>query len=468
MANTVIWANNDSTTLASSLSSSATTATLVNGASFPTPASGQFTPITLISATNPLTFEIVYCTIRSGNTITITRAREGTTALAFNAGDLVQNLVTAGTVALLVQPSEPWTWSATQTYSISPVLNNNIGIIGKSTGGASTTMLNYNSSNYVGMYGGIAGFSIGNNAASANNMLMDDTGNVTFRGGIVSSAVNPNGFSVEFGTGTYCSGWRNDGNYTFLLLTGSSGGTYNSLRPFYTTNATGAVTIDGTGAGTTFGGPATVNGTFTTTNINYLNSGLSVMDGIQIGSATPGWTGPIGTLTPGVEFLGTGYGSSEIFSNNANHVPLELGVNYTFSSGDILGFYYNTTHVGGVQTDGTYTLYTGTSDANLKIKRSEIANSGEIIDGIEALWFNWRTNPDGTQQPGFFAQQLHSVYPWAVVPGKGLPGDDDFRAWSIDKSVLMPVVIAELKDCRQRIAALEAAIAKLLDAARDA
>jgi len=32
----------------------------------------------------------------------------------------------------------------------------------------------------------------------------------------------------------------------------------------------------------------------------------------------------------------------------------------------------------------------------------------------------------------------------------------------------MPVVIAELKDCRQRIAALEAAIAKLLDAARDA
>lgn len=216
-------------------------------------------------------------------------------------------------------------------------------------------------------------------------------------------------------------------------------------------------------AGATFTGAVAVDNTFATTSTNFLTGGVTVMDGIQIGSSTPGWAGPISTTTPGVQVLGTGFGSSEIYSNTSVHPPLELGVNYTYTSGDILGFYYGTTRVGGVQTDGSLIIISGTSDANLKIKRSEIANSGEIVDGIEALWFNWRTDPDGTQQPGFFAQQLHSVYPWAVVPGKGLPGDDDFRAWSVDKSVLMPVVIAELKDSRKRIAALEAAIARLLE-----
>lgn len=49
---------------------------------------------------------------------------------------------------------------------------------------------------------------------------------------------------------------RNDGSSTYLLLTnnGSPYGSFNSLRPFAISNATGAVSLDGTGAGTTVGG----------------------------------------------------------------------------------------------------------------------------------------------------------------------------------------------------------------------
>ncbi|HVY15946.1 MAG TPA: hypothetical protein VHB27_12015 [Rhodopila sp.] len=103
MANIAVFANNDTTTLAATITSSQTSITLVNGASFPTPAAGQFFPLTLISASNSSIFEITHCTARSGNTVTVVRGQEGTTAAAFNAGDLAQNLLTAAVMSQMMQ-----------------------------------------------------------------------------------------------------------------------------------------------------------------------------------------------------------------------------------------------------------------------------------------------------------------------------------------------------------------------------
>jgi hypothetical protein len=102
-----VWADNAATTLALPISNSATTCTLDSGtgALFPNPTGGQVFSVTLISASNPNLYEIAYCTARSGDVLTITRGEEGTTALAWNAGDLAQNLVTAGLLNDLVVPS---------------------------------------------------------------------------------------------------------------------------------------------------------------------------------------------------------------------------------------------------------------------------------------------------------------------------------------------------------------------------
>ena len=101
-----LFTNNASTTLASSLTSIATTLTVVSGsgAKFPNPGSGQQFALTLIEASNPNLFEIVYCTARSTDTLTIVRAQEGTTATAFNAGDLANHYVTAATLGTFSQP----------------------------------------------------------------------------------------------------------------------------------------------------------------------------------------------------------------------------------------------------------------------------------------------------------------------------------------------------------------------------
>ena len=92
-----VFANNVNTTLASGISSSATTMTLSSSANLPSsiPA-GEFFVLTLNDVATRGVFEIVYATAVSGATVTIVRAQEGTAALAWLAGDYIYSGVTAG------------------------------------------------------------------------------------------------------------------------------------------------------------------------------------------------------------------------------------------------------------------------------------------------------------------------------------------------------------------------------------
>jgi len=100
-----LFTNNAATGLVSPITSSATTLT-VNGGSgtlFPNPTGGNYFMITLISSSSG-NMEIVQCTARSGDTFTIVRAQEGTTAQAFAIGDSVQLRITAGSLQTFANP----------------------------------------------------------------------------------------------------------------------------------------------------------------------------------------------------------------------------------------------------------------------------------------------------------------------------------------------------------------------------
>lgn len=101
-----LFTNNAATGLVSPITSSATTLT-VNGGSgtlFPNPTGGNYFMITLISSSSG-NMEIVQCTARSGDTFTIVRAQEGTTAQAFATGDAVQLRITAGSLQTFANPT---------------------------------------------------------------------------------------------------------------------------------------------------------------------------------------------------------------------------------------------------------------------------------------------------------------------------------------------------------------------------
>jgi len=99
MASNYQYTNNAATTLASSITSVATSLTVVSGtgAIFPTLTGANFFFCTLQNTAGTVV-EIVKVTARSSDTFTIVRAQESTTASGFNAGDKVELRLTAGEI----------------------------------------------------------------------------------------------------------------------------------------------------------------------------------------------------------------------------------------------------------------------------------------------------------------------------------------------------------------------------------
>lgn len=103
MSNLIVWANNASSLLASSITNSSTTVVVTagQGALFPAVASGQYAVGTLEDTSGNI--EVVYITGRTTDTMTITRGQEGTAAAAFASGSRFELRVTAGVLATLLQ-----------------------------------------------------------------------------------------------------------------------------------------------------------------------------------------------------------------------------------------------------------------------------------------------------------------------------------------------------------------------------
>ena len=91
-----LFSNNVDTQLSAPLTDVGTSASVADGSKMNAPTGGDYELLTLISGAN---VEIVSMTARSGNTITITRAQEGTTAIAWGTGTRVFAGITAATLS---------------------------------------------------------------------------------------------------------------------------------------------------------------------------------------------------------------------------------------------------------------------------------------------------------------------------------------------------------------------------------
>ena len=91
-----LYTNNAATYLAFGITNTATTMQVSAnaGSLFPNPTGGDYFYVSLISLSGPI-IEIVKCTARSGDILTIERGQEGTSALYWNMGDNVQLRITA-------------------------------------------------------------------------------------------------------------------------------------------------------------------------------------------------------------------------------------------------------------------------------------------------------------------------------------------------------------------------------------
>lgn len=104
----LLFANNAQTVLAGPIAASSTTCNLAagTGSEFANPAAGQYFVMTFNDQATGLIREIVWVTARSGDTLTILRAQEGTTALNWLANDVAANWWTAGQAATMIQVAQ--------------------------------------------------------------------------------------------------------------------------------------------------------------------------------------------------------------------------------------------------------------------------------------------------------------------------------------------------------------------------
>lgn len=99
----VLFANNAASTLAAGIGTTTTVITLAagEGAKFPSPGGSDWFPVVLQRIADYRQIEIARCTGRTGDQLTITRAQEGTAALTFVAGDIVDLRLTAAAIAAI-------------------------------------------------------------------------------------------------------------------------------------------------------------------------------------------------------------------------------------------------------------------------------------------------------------------------------------------------------------------------------
>ncbi len=121
--------------------------------------------------------------------------------------------------------------------------------------------------------------------------------------------------------------------------------------------------------------------------------------------------------------------------------------NVTNGTGGIVTFQAAGVQKGTISTNGATVSYNTTSDERLK-KNFNGFDGGAIIDSINTYRFQWIENDQWAY--GVKAQETNQVFPDAIFH------DDKTDVWGADYSKFIPLLLAEVKALRARVAELEA------------
>ena len=133
------------------------------------------------------------------------------------------------------------------------------------------------------------------------------------------------------------------------------------------------------------------------------------------------------------------------------------GTNYfnRANDGSIFVFRRNGTTTGSISVTTGVTLYNTTSDYRLKNVIGFISDSGQRIDALEPIEYDWNT---GGRARGFLAHKFAEVYPNSVSGKKDAVDEEGkpiYQSMQVSSTEVIADLIAEIQSLRQRIATLE-------------
>ncbi len=373
------------------------------GARFPAvPFNATVWPVDM--APDPTTAEVVRVTARTGDSLTITRAQEGTTARAIVVGDFVAETITAKAL------------SDIESGTNFPLITTPGTVTTPQLASAAATALALAPAGTVrGTLHPSGGFSWGGTTDPG-------AGNLSVQGGRVylNGSVGPQ---------------TNDGADAGTAHLIGGGAAADSTRG-------ASISVHGNEAGLA-GSMQIMAGDAAGGGNVYIYTAATALRGMIHRSGGFSWGG---TTDPGAGVFGVGDsnpaypGRIKIGFNGVTHNGLSLndssntnGINYVLFAGV-------DTPVGSISRAGAGVAYNTTSDARLKTPLSRHTDP-EVLRNTVIHNFVWKS--DGTAGRGVFAQEAHSVLPCAVSVGT-----DDVDAegrlthpWGVDYSKYVPDLI---------------------------
>jgi hypothetical protein len=129
----------------------------------------------------------------------------------------------------------------------------------------------------------------------------------------------------------------------------------------------------------------------------------------------------------------------------------------TASARDLAQFFNSNGQVGSISTSGSATTYSTSSDYRLKTVLGSVSGSGERIDSLEPVEYEWKSN--GSRTRGFLAHKFQEVYPSSVTGDKDAvdaEGNPVYQTMQASTSEVIADLVAEIQSLRKRITTLEA------------
>lgn len=140
--------NNAASRLAGNISASSTTINVIpgEGSKFPALSSGDWFPATIIDSVGNI--EIIKVTARSSDTLTVQRAKESTSAMAFDAGCRIEHRITAESLSMMLADISSRLSASGGTISGDLIISGNLN------GGTPYTSANFNPATKFNVSGG--------------------------------------------------------------------------------------------------------------------------------------------------------------------------------------------------------------------------------------------------------------------------------------------------------------------------
>jgi hypothetical protein len=159
-----------------------------------------------------------------------------------------------------------------------------------------------------------------------------------------------------------------------------------------------------------------------------------------------------GTITTNGAEFNTGY-SMFAASNTGVNPTVYIGANG--SSGNLIQFYYGSTYVGAITTNGTTTTYATSSDYRLKENVQPMQDALAVIAQLNPVTYTWKA--DGSDGQGFIAHELQAVVPDCVTGEKdAVDAEGNPQYQGVDTSFLVATLVKAVQELTARVATLEA------------